>query len=245
MGKIYVVGLGPGREQYMTIDAARALDESQVIVGYTVYADLIRNRCSHKEILTTGMRQEEERCRLCLERARQGQTVSLVCSGDSGVYGMASLMLEIAEGEQDVEITVIPGVTAALSGGALLGAPLSHDFCVISLSDHLTPWELIERRLRSAATGDFCMAIYNPASRIRKDYLKRAVDILLEYIKPDRPCGVVRNIGRDDESSFACTLKELGEIEADMFTTVFIGNSETRIIDGRLVTPRGYLKDEK
>ena len=239
-----MVGLGPGKEEYMTYEAAHALEASDVIIGYTVYVDLVRDRYPGKELLTTGMRQEEERCRLCLQKAGEGKTVSLVCSGDSGVYGMASLLLEIAEGTEDVEIDVVAGITAALSGGALLGAPLSHDFCVISLSDHLTPWELIERRLRSAATGDFAMAIYNPSSKIRKDYLKRACEILLEHIKEDRPCGIARNIGRDDESFEICTLAELRDREVDMFTTVFVGNSDTRVIDGRLVTPRGYLKND-
>lgn len=243
MGRIYVVGLGPGKEEYMTYEAAKALEESDVIIGYTVYIDLIKDRYQGKELLTTGMRQEKGRCSLCLSKALEGKTVSLVCSGDSGVYGMASLMLEIAEGEE-VDIKVISGITAALSGGAVLGAPLSHDFCVISLSDHLTPWELIEKRLRCAAMGDFAMAIYNPSSKLRKDYLKRACDILLEVIEKERVCGFVRNIGRDDESYCLCTLEELKDKQVDMFTTVFIGNSTTKVIDGRLVTPRGYLKND-
>ncbi|MBE5826171.1 MAG: precorrin-3B C(17)-methyltransferase [Butyrivibrio sp.] len=244
MGRIYVVGLGPGKEEYMTYVAAKALEESEVIIGYTVYIDLIKDRYPGKELLTTGMRQEKERCSLCLSNALEGKTVSLVCSGDSGVYGMASLMLEMAEGTEGVEIIVIPGITAALSGGAVLGAPLSHDFCVISLSDHLTPWELIEKRLRCAAEGDFAIAIYNPSSKLRKDYLKRACDILLEVIEKERVCGLVRNIGRDDESYNICTLDELKDMQVDMFTTVFIGNSATKVIDGRLVTPRGYLKND-
>ena len=243
MGSIYVVGLGPGKEEYMTYEAAKALEKSDVIIGYTVYIDLIKDRYQGKELLTTGMRQEKERCSLCLSKALEGKTVSLVCSGDSGVYGMASLMLEIAEGEE-VDIKVISGITAALSGGAVLGAPLSHDFCVISLSDHLTPWELIEKRLRCAAMGDFAMAIYNPSSKLRKDYLKRTCDILLEVIEKERVCGFVRNIGRDDESYCLCTLEELKDKQVDMFTTVFIGNSTTKVIDGRLVTPRGYLKND-
>lgn len=243
MGRIYVVGLGPGKEEYMTYEAAKALEESDVIIGYTVYIDLIKDRYQGKELLTTGMRQEKGRCSLCLSKALEGKTVSLVCSGDSGVYGMASLMLEIAEGEE-ADIKVISGITAALSGGAVLGAPLSHDFCVISLSDHLTPWELIEKRLRCAAMGDFAMAIYNPSSKLRKDYLKRACDILLEVIEKERVCGFVRNIGRDDESYCLCTLEELKDKQVDMFTTVFIGNSTTKVIDGRLVTPRGYLKND-
>ena len=168
----------------------------------------------------------------------------MVCSGDAGIYGLASLMFEIREelgkDAADVDIDVIPGITAASSGAAVLGAPLNHDFCVISLSDLLTPWELIEKRLRAAAGGDFAIAIYNPSSKKRHDYLRKACDILLETVEPGRACGYVRSIGRDGEEFHTCTLAELRNTEVDMFTTVFIGNSQSRIIDGRLITPRGY-----
>lgn len=240
MGKIYVVGLGPGDEEFMTLSAKAALDKSDVIIGYKVYINLIKDRYANKELLTTLMKQEVERCELCLERALKGDTVSLVCSGDSGVYGMASLMLEVAANHPEIDIEVVAGITAALSGGAVLGAPLSHDFCVISLSDLLTPWELIETRLRCAAEGDFAIAIYNPSSNKRADYLMRACDILLEYIESQRPCGYVENIGRDEESYTICTLRELRDAKVNMFTTVFVGNSMTRLINDRLVTPRGY-----
>ena len=250
MGKIYVVGMGPGREEGMTLEAVQALSASDVLIGYTVYIDLLREKYPEKELLTTGMKQEVERCRLCLEQAGAGKTVSLVCSGDAGVYGMASLMLEVAEKEanknakknaaEETEIEIVAGVTAALSGGALLGAPLGHDFCVVSLSDLLTPWELIERRLRAAAEGDYVIVIYNPGSRSRADYLKKACDILSEKLPPERPCGLARRIGREGEEAGVCTLEELKEKEVDMFTTVFIGNSMSRNINGRLVTPRGY-----
>ena len=242
MGKIYVVGMGPGREEGMTLEAMQAISGSDVLIGYTVYIDLLKERYPEKEMITTGMKQETERCRMCLEQARSGKTVSLVCSGDAGVYGMASLMLEVAEQEEDreTEIEIVAGVTAALSGGALLGAPLGHDFCVVSLSDLLTPWELIVRRLRAAADGDYVIVIYNPCSRSRADYLKKACDILLEKLPSGRPCGLAKRIGREGEESGVCTLAELPEKDADMFTTVFIGNSMSRIINGRLVTPRGY-----
>jgi precorrin-3B C17-methyltransferase len=243
MGKIYVVGMGPGREAGMTEEAKEALAVSDVLIGYTVYIDLLRERYPEKELLTTGMKQEVERCRLCLEQAESGKTVSLVCSGDAGVYGMASLMLEVAEEAPEVEIEVVAGVTAALSGGALLGAPLGHDFCVVSLSDLLTPWDLIERRLRAAAEGDYVIVIYNPRSRSRADHLKTACGILAEKLPSDRPCGLARNIGRDGESAEVCTLEELKEKDADMFTTVFIGNSMSRVVNGRLVTPRGYRRN--
>ncbi len=244
MGKIYVVGMGPGKEKYMTFEAKEALDKSDIIIGYTVYIELLKESYKDKQLLTTGMKKEAERCRLCLDKAIEGNTVSLVCSGDAGVYGMASLMLEIAGDDPEVEIEVIAGVTAALSGGAVLGAPLGHDFCVISLSDLLTPWELIERRLRSAALGDFAIAIYNPSSRARADHLKKAASILMEYMDPSRPCGIVKNIGRDEQSYRVCTLEELMTIETDMFTTVFVGNSRSKVINGRLVTPRGYTNHE-
>lgn len=240
MGKVYVVGMGPGKRDGMTIRAAKALEESDLIIGYTVYVDLLREEYQSKELLATGMRQEKERCSLCISKAGEGKTVSLVCSGDAGVYGMASLLLEMNK-DSDVEIEVIPGVTAALSGSALLGAPLSGDFCVVSLSDNLTPWEMIERRLRSAALGDFPLAIYNPCSKSRPEHLKKALTILSEYMDGERPCGIARNIGRDDEKVQVCTLNELGSLDIDMFTTVFIGCSDTVIVNGRLVTPRGYM----
>ena len=194
-----------------------------------------------KELLTTPMRQEKERCHLCFKKALEGKTVSLVCSGDAGIYGLASLMYEIGQEYDNVELSVIPGITAANSGAAVLGAPLNHDFCVISLSDLLTPWEKIEKRLRAAADGDFAIAIYNPSSRKRADYLMRACDILLETVEETRPCGYVENIGRENTACEVCTLAELRERQVNMFTTVFIGNSRTKIIGGKLVTPRGYV----
>lgn len=236
--------MGPGDESMMTQQAINALEESDVIVGYTVYLELLGERFAGKEFLSTPMKQEAERCRLAFAEAAKGKNTAMVCSGDAGIYGMASLMFEIREelgpDAADVEIEVIPGITAASSGAAVLGAPLDHDFCVISLSDLLTPWELIKKRLRAAAEGDFAIAIYNPSSRKRHDHLKKACDILLEAIEKERPCGCVRNIGRDGEECFTCTLEELRNAETDMFTTVFIGNSRSRIIDGKLVTPRGY-----
>ncbi|MBR4183736.1 MAG: precorrin-3B C(17)-methyltransferase, partial [Lachnospiraceae bacterium] len=188
--KIYVVGIGPGREEYMTHEASRVLDGSDTIIGYKVYIDLVRDRYSDKELLTTGMRDEVRRCELCIEKAAEGKTVSLICSGDAGVYGMASLMLSVAKDNPKIGVEVVPGVTAALSGSALLGAPVGHDFCVISLSDLLTPRELIEKRLRCAAEADFVIVIYNPSSKGRPDHLKRALDIIREYTGGDRICGI-------------------------------------------------------
>ena len=243
-GRIAVVGMGPGRESMMTQQALEALDAAAVIVGYTVYLDLLGERFAGKELLSTPMKQETERCRLAFAEAAKGRSVAMVCSGDAGIYGMASLMFEVKEELRDdaagIDIDVIPGITAASSGAAVLGAPLNHDFCVISLSDLLTPWELIEKRLRAAAEGDFAIAIYNPSSKKRHDHLRKACDILLETAEPERACGYVRNIGRDGTHSHVCTLAELRDTQVDMFTTVFIGNSQTKVVNGHMVTPRGY-----
>lgn len=237
---IYVVGMGPGAESMMTGEALEVLRDSDTIVGYSVYLDLLGEEFAHKERLSTPMRQEAQRCRMCFEEAEKGKKVALICSGDAGIYGMASLMYEIGEEYPDCELEIIPGITAASSGAAVLGAPLNHDFCVISLSDLLTPWETIEKRLRAAARGDFCIAIYNPSSKKRADYLTRACDILLEEVEESRACGYVENIGRQGTTAVTCTLKELRTVKVNMFTTVFIGNSQTRILDGKLVTKRGY-----
>ena len=240
MGKLIVVGIGPGDWEYMTVRADRALRSCDVIVGYHVYVDMVRDRYPDKEFLTTGMTRETDRCRMALEAAREGKTVAMVCSGDSGIYGMAGLIYELRGEAAEPEVEVIPGLTAACSGGALLGAPLTHDFAVISLSDRLTPWETIERRLSAAASADLSIVLYNPASHGRPDHLRRACDILLETLPPQRLCGVARNIRRSGESAQVMPLGELRDFPADMFCTVFIGNSQTRTIGELLVTPRGY-----
>ena len=240
MAKIYAVGIGPGGRQYMTQQAADVLEAADVLCGYPVYLDLVAPYFPGKEMLSTPMKKETERCRMALEAAQQGKTVAMVCSGDSGVYGMAGLLLELAGEYPGTEIKVVAGVTAALSGGAVLGAPLGHDFCVISLSDLLTPWELIEERLRCAAKGDFAVCLYNPGSHKRKDYLQKACDILLEEKEPETPCGLVRNIGREGEEKRVLTLRELRDTEVDMFTTVFVGSKGTEILGDSLVTRRGY-----
>lgn len=239
-GKIYVTGIGPGDFGSMTLRVRRALEASDIIVGYKAYIDLVRAHYPGKEFFENGMRKEAERCMKCVEYAKKGKTVALICSGDAGVYGMASPLLEIAAAEGFDDVEIIPGVTAALSGAAELGAPLSDDFCVISLSDLLTPWELIEKRLLSAAGGGFCIALYNPSSRKRADHLKRACTILMSKLPEDTACGYVRNIGREGFEKKICTLRELQDENTDMFSTVFIGNSKTRAADGKLITPRGY-----
>lgn len=243
MAKLYVVGIGPGGYDGMTIRALRALEDSQVIAGYTVYVDLVREHFPDKEFVTTPMTRERERCRMALALASEGRNTAVICSGDAGVYGMAELVLGMQEEFREVETEVIPGVTAALSGAAVLGAPLIHDFSVISLSDLLTPWEKIEARLRAAASADFVICLYNPSSRKRKDYLSRACSLVLEYQNKETVCGYVSNIGRRGEEMHLCTLEELKDAQTDMFTTVFIGNSQTRIQNGHMITPRGYKND--
>ena len=240
MNKVYVIGMGPGAYEQMTIAAVEALKSCDVIVGYTVYVDLLKQYFPEKEYLTTPMRKEPERCRMAFEEAEKGHPTAMVCSGDSGIYGMAGLMYEIGEEYPDVEIKVLPGVTAALGGSAVLGAPLGHDCCLISLSDLLTPWELIEERLRCAAKADFVICLYNPSSRKRSTYLAKACEIMLEYKAEDTVCGIVKNIAREGETMQTLTLKELKETAVDMFSTVFIGNKQTKVIREKMVTPRGY-----
>ena len=240
MNVLYVVGLGPGGSRWMTWEARAALEQAEVLCGDTVYLDLIRGEFPDKEYFSTPMTQEIERCRAALERARSGRTTALVCSGDAGVYGMAGPVLELAPQFPEVEIQVVPGVTAALAGAAVLGAPLMHDFAVLSLSDLLTPWEVIRRRLELAAQGDFVLCLYNPSSRRRRDHLRMACDIVLVHRGPETVCGWVRNAGRAQEEHQVLTLGELQEAQVDMFTTVFIGSAATRRIGDRMVTPRGY-----
>ncbi len=240
MGKLYVVGLGPGDYDNMTVRADRALQECDSIIGYHVYVDLVKSRYPDKKTLTTPMTKEADRCRMALEAARGGEKVAMVCSGDSGIYGMAALIYELRGEDKEPEIDVIPGLTAACSGAALLGAPLTHDFAVVSLSDRLTPWETIEKRLEAAAKADLSIVLYNPASHGRPDHLRRACEILLRTLPEDRPCGVARNIGREGEGRELLTLGQLKDAKVDMFCTVFIGNASTKLIGGEMVTPRGY-----
>ncbi len=244
MNRVYVVGIGPGAGKQMTEEAREVLNACDTIIGYTVYVDLVKEQFPEKEFLTTPMKQEVKRCKMAFEEAMKGKKVAMICSGDAGVYGMAGLMYEVGVEFPKAELEIVPGITAAIGGAAVLGAPLIHDFAVISLSDLLTPWEKIEKRLRAAAVGDFAMAIYNPSSHRRKDYLQRACDILLETIEGERPCGYVENIGREGTRAVTCTLRELRDREVNMFTTVFIGNSETEILGDKLITRRGYQAEK-
>ncbi len=241
-GRILIIGTGPGNEDRMSNEAVRGIEESDLIVGYDKYLKLIRSLTSGKEVFATGMGGERERCLKALSEAEKGRRVALISDGDPGVYGMAGLVYELNKG--GVEIRVIPGITAALSGGALLGAPLMNDFACISLSDRLTPFDTIERRLRAAAEGDMVTVLYNPGSRGRKGYLKKACEIFLNIRPPETVCGYVKNIAREGEEYEICTLAELKDLEPDMSWTCFIGNSDTRVIGGRMVTVRGYGKKD-
>jgi len=248
LSKLYVVGIGPGDYGQMTVNAVRVLEGCSIIIGYTVYVDLVCAHFPDKEFITTAMRQEVERCRIAIDKAQSGADVALICSGDAGIYGLAGLVYELLQSGGhggSIELEVIPGVTAASSGAALLGAPLTNDFSVISLSDLLTPLETIEKRLLFAAESDMCIVLYNPSSKKRSDYLRSACDILLRYRAADTVCGIARNISRADEGCEIMTLEKLREYQADMFTTIFIGNTQTREIDGKMVTPRGYMLKNK
>ena len=236
---LYVVGIGAGSREGMTIAAQQAVECSELVVGYTKYVELLREHFPEKNYASTGMKRERERVEFALKEA-ENRTVSLICSGDPQLYGMAGLAYELSVSHPDAEIEVVPGVTAAFSGGAVLGSPLTNDFAVISLSDLLTPAEKIRRRLECAADCDMVIVLYNPSSKSRADYLQKACDIVLKHRSGETVCGYVRNIRRDGQESHVLTLSELRDTAVDMFTTVYIGNSETKIIAGKMVTPRGY-----
>jgi precorrin-3B C17-methyltransferase len=238
--KLYVVGIGPGDNKYLSGEARAALADSEVIAGYPLYLDLVKDLTAGKECFSTPMRKEKERCVFALESAASGRNTALVCSGDAGVYGMAAVCLELSALYPAVEIIVVPGITAALSGAAMLGSPLTNDFAVISLSDLLTPWTVIERRLGGAARGGFVICLYNPSSAKRQGHLSRACSIVLRERGPETVCGIARGIGREGAECRILTLSELRETSVDMFTTVFIGNGETAVINGKMVTRRGY-----
>ena len=240
MSTVYVVGLGPGAEEQMTVRAQKVLEHCPVLIGNNVYIDLVKEQFPDKIFLSTPMRKEPERCRMAFEEAEKGQDVAMICSGDAGVYGMAGLIFEIGKEYPEIQIEVVPGITAASGGAAVLGAPLMHDFAVISLSDLLTPWETIEKRLHAAGIADFVICLYNPSSKKRADYLQKACDLILQYQPETLVCATVSQIGRDGEEKHIYTLKELRDLQVDMFTTVFIGNSQTKEINNKMVTPRGY-----
>ena len=238
--KIYAVGIGPGSANHLTQAAKKAILDCDVVVGYTPYLDLISDLIQDKQRICTGMKGEILRCEQAFEQAELGKTVTVVSSGDAGIYGMAALLLEMAEHHPGVQIEVIPGITAATSAASLLGSPLSNDFAVISLSDLLTPWPVIKKRLEAAASGDFVVCLYNPKSNKRKEHLARACAILGKYKPPETWCGYAKNALRENEEYAVCTLAELPNMPIDMMATVIVGNSETKRINDRLVTARGY-----
>ena len=237
-GKIYVVGIGPGKKENMTFRAYEAMENSDIIVGYKTYVDLVKKYYPGKEMKSSAMTKEVDRCTEVLELARQGKTVSLISSGDAGVYGMAGIMLEIAD--EDMEVEVIPGITATNAAAAIAGAPIMHDYATISLSDLLTDWELIKKRLELAAQGDFVVSIYNPKSRGRVTQIEEAREIMMKYKPRSTPVAIVRNAGREEERYIVTTLDEMLNHEIDMLTIVLIGNSNTFVKNGKIITPRGY-----
>jgi len=238
--KLYVVGIGPGYINYLVPKAREIILDSDVIVGYNTYIELIEELIIGKEIIQNGMKNEVERCKVAVAEAKKGKKVTVISSGDAGIYGMASLLYEITEPYPNIKIEVISGITAATASASILGAPLANDFAVISLSDLLTPWEVIEKRLIAVAGGDMVVCLYNPMSHKRNDYLEKACNILLKVKAPQTHCGYVKNAFRDNSSHAICTLEELVKANVDMFTTVIIGNTSTKIINSKLVTTRGY-----
>lgn len=241
MSKITVTGIGPGSMADMTPRAKAAMEAADIIIGYSTYVGLVGKYFPGKEFLSSGMTREVERCELALQKALEGKSVALISSGDCGIYGMAGIMLEVVNRSgSGIPVEIIPGITAASAAAAILGAPIMHDFAVISLSDLMTPLELIYKRVECAAEGDFVICLYNPKSKKRTDYIDKARNIVLKYRKAETPVGIVRNAGRENEEYDVATLSNMLDFEIDMFTVVIIGNSKTYMDNGRIITPRGY-----
>lgn len=238
MGKIYVVGLGPGNKENMTFRAYDVLKNSDIIIGYKTYVDLIEGMFPDKKIIKSYMKKEVARCEETLKLALEGNIISLISSGDAGVYGMAGLMLEIANGQ--VEVEIVPGITSANASASLGGAPIVHDSVNISLSNLLTDWELIKKRIDLASQGDFVITLYNPKSSGRPELINEARDIMLKYKRKDTPVLIARNVGREGENYDITTLSEMLDYEINMFSTVIIGNSNTKVVNNKMITPRGY-----
>ena len=240
-GKIYVVGIGPGKKADMTFKAYEAMEKSDVIVGYKTYTDLVKEYYPDKEIVSSSMMKEVDRCTDVLKMAKDGKNVALISSGDAGIYGMAGIMLEVAMGS-GIEVEVVPGITSTIAGAALVGAPLMHDQAIISLSDLLTDWEVIKKRVECASQGDFVISLYNPKSKERVKQIVEAREIMLKYKLPTTPVALLRHVGRKEENYTLTTLEDFLNFEIDMFTIVLVGNSNTYIKDGKMITPRGYEK---
>ena len=241
MGKLFVVGIGPGGRAHMTERAIEVIRMADVIVSYTPYLNYIEDLVEGKDLFHNGMRGEIERCKKAVEFAEEGKNVAVISTGDAGVYGMAGPVYELSEGKE-VTIEVVPGVSSAMCAASELGAPLMHDFAVISLSDLLTDYELIKKRVRLAAEGDFVIAFYNPKSKTRVHYLEEMISIISEYRSLNTPVGIVKNSGRSGTVLRVATLSEMDYEDIDMLTIVIVGNSATFIQDGKIITPRGHGK---
>ena len=238
---IYVIGIGPGCRDLMTQEAISAMEDAEVIVGYKTYIKLVEDFVKDKEVVQNGMRKEVDRCQDAIDIAKTGKKVAVISSGDAGIYGMAGLILElITKQELDIPVKVVPGVTASIGAAAVLGAPIMHDFCHISLSDLMTPWEVIEKRLRLAAEADFVICLYNPRSKGRSEHLANAFKIMGEFKDGSTPVGIVKDVGREDQEKFICTFDKMDFERVDMTTMVIIGNKSTYIHDDLMITPRGY-----
>ncbi len=243
MGKLYVVGIGPGSHEDMTPRALNAIQNADTIVGYNTYIKLIASLIEGKKVIGTAMMQEVDRCKMAIEEAKTKERVAVVSSGDAGVYGMAGLILELAlklPKNERPEAEIIAGVSAVNAAAAVLGAPLMHDFAVISLSDLLTPWELIKKRAAAAAQADFVVALYNPKSKKRIEQIEQIRTIMLEHKSPQTPVGIVRAASRDGQSMTISDLENFTKEPIDMFSLVIIGNSKTFSQEGFMITPRGY-----
>ncbi len=236
MGKLYVIGMGPGGLEHMSKRAQSCIEESDIIVGYNKYIEFLKPLLTHQEIYQTGMTKEIDRCKEAL-RLSKDHIVSLVSTGDAGVYGMAGLALEL---RKDEEIEIIPGITAACSAASVLGAPLMHDHCNISLSDLMTPYSLIQKRVKAAAQADFVISLYNPRSKGRPHYLRESIELIKQYRDKHTPVGIVRNALRDEQKVTLTSLEDFQDDQVDMMSIVIIGNSTTYIKDGKMITKRGY-----
>lgn len=238
-GKIYVVGIGPGNMEDISIRAYNTLKNVDIIAGYITYVDLVKDEFSEKEFYVSGMKKEIDRCEKVLELAKEGKKVALISSGDAGIYGMAGIMIEVAL-SSGIEVEIIPGITSSVAGASLVGAPLMHDQAIISLSDLLTDWEVITKRIDRASDGDFVISLYNPKSKGRTEQIVEAREIMLKYKAATTPVALLRHVGREDENYTLTTLEDMLNHEIDMFTVVIVGNSKTYVKDGKMITPRGY-----
>jgi precorrin-3B C17-methyltransferase len=240
-GKLTIVGFGPGSKEDMTLRAVKAIETADIVTGYTTYIDILRAYFPGKHFKSTGMMREVDRCKSAIEDASLGENVAIVSSGDSGIYGMAGIIYQLVdEMKADIDVEVVPGVTAASAAGSILGAPLMHDLAIISLSDLMTPLDLIMKRVEAAGQSDLIVCIYNPRSKGRPDYLSQAADILLKHRSTDTPVGIVRNAGREGQEKIITTLGKMDYDLVDMFSTVIVGNSQTYTSKGMMITPRGY-----